>query len=110
MSPDHKPIDWIHGEVKTPPMSDAARTEIGYLLRQVQGGVSLPMPQSRPMPSIGARCHELRVQDETKIWRVIYRIDERAVVVFEVFHKTTQQTPTWVITACKQRIKRYDVK
>jgi hypothetical protein len=55
---------WLHGEVRTPPLSGAARIEAGVLLRRLQRGVSLSLPQSRPMPSIGKRCHELRITDE----------------------------------------------
>lgn len=51
-----KPLRWIHGEVKTPPMSEEARREIGYLLRELQEGANLSMPHSRPMPIIGPRC------------------------------------------------------
>ena len=36
-------------------------------------------PRSRSMPSIGARCHELRVQDETVTWRLVYRIDPKGI-------------------------------
>jgi len=53
----------LDGEVKTPPLSAAARVEAGFLLRQLQQGVRLGMPHSRPMPSIGTRCHELRIND-----------------------------------------------
>jgi hypothetical protein len=59
-----KPIVWLHGEVKTPPFSTAARLEAGFLLRQLQKGRTLAMPASRPMPSIGKRCHELRINDK----------------------------------------------
>jgi hypothetical protein len=48
-----KPLAWLHGEVKTPPFSKAARLEAGFLLRQLQRGELLSMPKSRPMPSIG---------------------------------------------------------
>jgi hypothetical protein len=58
-----KPLVWLHGEIKTPPFSPTARLEAGYLLRQLQMGKLLAMPQSRPMPIIGVRCHELRIQD-----------------------------------------------
>jgi len=57
------------------------------LLRRLQMGESLSMPQSRPMPSIGARCHELRVKDERAEWRIFYRIDLDAIIVLEVFQK-----------------------
>jgi phage-related protein len=49
--------------------------EVGVLLRRLQRGESLGMPHSRPMPSVGRRCHELRIVDEAVIWRVMYRID-----------------------------------
>jgi len=60
------------------------------------------------MPSIGARCHELRITDTSATWRVIYRIDEDGIVLLEIFSKKTQKTPQHVIKACKKRIKDYD--
>jgi phage-related protein len=103
-----KPLRWIHGEVKTPPMSREARREIGFLLRELQDGIRLAMPQSRPMPAIGAHCHELRVKDVNKTWRVIYRLDADAIVILEVFEKKTNQTPSAVIAVCRQRLQRYE--
>lgn len=108
MSPLDKPLIWLHGEVKTPPFSSAARLEAGVLLRMLQRGDRLGMPASRPMPSVGTRCHELRVVDETVTWRIMYRLDEDAVVILEVFAKKTGQTPKYVIDTCKARLKRYD--
>lgn len=103
-----KPLVWLHGQIKSPPLSAEARIEAGMLLRRLQRGEKLALPSSRPMPSIGARCHELRIQDENRTWRVVYRIDADAIVLLDVFDKTTQKTPASVITACKQRIARYD--
>ena len=108
MSPRHKPLIWKHGEVKSPPFSDAARLEAGFLLRQLQAGFKLSLPQSRPMPSIGARCHELRIVDEEVTWRIMYRIDDDAIVIAEVFAKKTQTTSKKVIDTCKGRYKGYD--
>ena len=104
---DGKPLRWIHGEVKTPPMSLEARREIGFLLRELQEGVTLTMPHSRPMPIIGPRCHELRVNDQNKTWRVILRIDAQAILILEVFEKKTNKTPQTVVDVCRQRLKRY---
>ena len=75
MSPGDKPLAWLHGDIQTPPFSAAARLEAGFLLRRIQRGHKLGLPHSRPMPSIGPRCHELRIKDETHTWRIIYRID-----------------------------------
>lgn len=103
-----KPLRWLHGAITTPPFSTEARREAGGLLRMLQGGEVLSMPHSRPMPSIGARCHELRVRDAGGSWRVIYRIDTEEIVIVEVFRKKTQQTPQQVIETCKERLKRFD--
>ena len=108
MSPHDKPLVWLHGEVESPPFDAEGRREAGYLLRRLQQGEKLSMPHSRPMPGIGARCHELRVTDERVTWRIVYRLDPDAVVLLEVFEKKTQQTPKHVIEACKRRLKRYD--
>lgn len=93
VSSRHKPLVWLHGEVKTPPFSEAARIEAGYLLRLLQRGDVLSMPQSRPMPSIGLSCHELRIVDANKTWRILYRVDEDAIVIVEVFTKKQEQRP-----------------
>ncbi len=108
MKTEDKPLVWLHGEVKTPPLTSAARVKAGYLLRQLQMGYKLGLPHSRPMPAIGARCHELRVSDENKTWRIVYRIDVDAIVVLDVFEKKTDKTPAEVIKNCKQRIRLYD--
>lgn len=71
-------------------------------------GETLSLPQSRPMPSIGPRCHELRVKDADHEWRIMYRVDADAIVIAEVFAKTTRTTPGPVIAACQVRLKRYD--
>ena len=71
-------------------------------------GENLSMPQSRPMPSIGASCHELRINDEAVTWRLIYRTDKDAIIILEVFSKKTQQTSNKVIDVCKRRMKEYD--
>ena len=68
------------------------------------------MPESPPMPSIGRCCHELRVRDaESRIaWRIIYRIDDDAIVIADVFAKKTQKTPADLIAACMRWLAIYD--
>jgi phage-related protein len=83
MPDSDKPLAWLHGEIKT-------------------------MPQSRPMPSIGARCHELRIVDGDLTWRIVYRLDRDAVIICEVFSKKTQATPKTVVESCRRRLAAYD--
>src|ERR1017187_3660626 len=97
MSEQRKPLLWLHSEVKTPPFSSPARIETGGLLRRRQEGNNISLPHSRTMPSIGRGCHELRIPDETRTWRIVYYVDASAIVILEVFAKTTSQTPQTVI-------------
>ena len=108
MSPAHKPLVWLSGEVKTPPFSAEARIQAGYLLRMLQSGQNLTLPHSRPMPVIGARCHELRIQDENRTWRIMYRVDADAIVIADVFSKTSQTTPATAIKNGQRRLRAYD--
>lgn len=103
-----KPLAWLHGEIKTPPFSVEARLEAGLLLRRLQRGERLDLPASRPMPGIGPRCHELRIQDADVTWRIIYRVDPDAVIISEVFAKKTQATPRSVIECSRRRLSGYD--
>lgn len=82
--------------------------EAGYLLRQLQQGMKLSLPHSRPMASIGSRCHELRINDENKTWRIVYRTDDDAILILEIFEKKSQKTAKEVIENCKRRIRLYD--
>jgi len=103
-----KPLVWLHSEIKTPPFSQAARVEAGFLLRQLQQGARLALPHSRPMPEIGKHCHELRIDDHPQTWRIVYRIDSDAIIITEVFSKKTKRTPPEVITVSQKRLKAYD--
>lgn len=108
MAATDKPLVWLRGEIKTPPFSAAGRLEAGVLLRRLQRGERLVLPHSRPMPSIGARCHELRIVDERSSWRIVYRLDTDAVIIADVFRKTTAATPKRVIDDCQRRLRLYD--
>ena len=110
MSQEDKPLVWLRNEIKTPPFSKDARIYAGFLLRLLQKGQSLTMPDSRPMPSIGPQCHELRIneKDNNVTWRIIYRIDPDAIIIVEIFKKKTNKTPKQVIKVSQQRLRRYD--
>jgi hypothetical protein len=86
-----KSLEWLHGEVKSPPFSLAVRLHTGDLIRKLQNGEMLPTPL-----------------DETLAWRIMYRIDADAIVILEVFRKKSPETPKPVIDVCKARLKRYE--
>lgn len=102
-----KPLVWLHGTVKTPPFSRAARLEAGFLLRRLQNGELIGMPASRPMPEIGRNCHELRIDDSGVTWRIVYYLDSDAVVILDVFQKKTRNTPKQVLDVTRKRLRTY---
>jgi hypothetical protein len=56
MGEGDKPLVWLNGEIKTPPMSVYSRLEAGHLLRRLQRREFLSMPESRSMSSIVTSC------------------------------------------------------
>ncbi len=107
MSKQRKPLVWLHGEVKTPPFSADARIEAGVLIQRLQEGINISLPHARPMLGISRGCRELRIPDENRTWRIVYYVDTVAIVILDVFAKTTSQMPQTVINVCKARLKRY---
>lgn len=75
----------------------------------MQRGETLAMPESRPMPAIGPRCHELRIDDvvQKKEWRIIHYVGRLAIAVLEIFPKDTRATPDDVIRNCKRRLAEF---
>lgn len=67
----------------------------------------LGMPHSRPMPSLGPGCHELRIMDEGMSWRIIYHLSNEAVVLLEVFAKKSGRTPRRILRTCERRLASY---
>jgi phage-related protein len=68
-----------------------ARHDAGYQLDKVQRG---EQPDDfKPMPSIGKGVEEIRVRDDTGVYRVVYtaRLAD-AVYVLHAFQKKTQAT------------------
>jgi phage-related protein len=65
------------------------------------------MPASRPMPVIGVRCHELRIDDGDVTFRIAYHIDSEAIVILEVFQKKSRTTPKQVIDVARNRLRAY---
>jgi phage-related protein len=49
-----------------------------------------------------------KIQDENRTWRIMYRVDTDAVVITEVFAKTSQATPVTAIKNSQRRLRAYD--
>jgi phage-related protein len=78
------------------------------LLRLLQNGEQLGMPQSEPLPDLGRGCGALRIRDAEHNWRIMYRVDSDVIVILEVYAKKTRKIPDEVMKRCRDRLKRYD--
>ncbi|PTQ76845.1 phage-related protein [Nitrosospira multiformis] len=76
--------------------------DVGYQLNKVQNGAQ--PDDFKPMSSIGKGVEEIRVRDETGIYRVVYtaRLSD-AVYVLHAFQKKTQATSRRDIDLAKSR-------
>jgi len=62
------------------------------------------------MPTIGSRCYELRIADRATgvSWRIIYRVDQDAIVIADAFAKKSRTTPRAAVERAARRLRRYD--
>jgi phage-related protein len=82
----------------------AGRREAGYQLDKVQCGND--PTDWRPMSSIGQGVKEIRIQDESGAFRVIFLAKlADAVYVLHCFQKKTQQTSEKDIKLARKRFK-----
>jgi phage-related protein len=95
-----KALAFIRGE------APEIRKQIGEALRDLQKGISLGMPLSRPMPDLASGAYELRVSGTTRAVRVFYFVKlAEAILVFHAFQKKTQRTPQRELAIGQQRLK-----
>jgi len=98
-----KPVRFLGDSLKRlREFPEVAKQDTGYQLDKVQKG---QQPDDfKPMPSIGKGVEEIRVRDETGIYRTIYsaRLTD-AVYVLHVFQKKTQATSKSDIDIAKER-------
>jgi len=83
------------------------RQEIGALLRILQEGGQLGMPQSKPMKQVSSSAFELRVKDRAGIYRVFYVLFvKNRILVPHAFIKKTQKTQHQEIETAQKRLRR----
>jgi len=81
---------------------ETARREAGYQLGRVQNG--LEPDDFKPMPAVGSGAQEIRIKEESGIFRVLYAAKfEDAVYVLHCFQKKTQRTAKNDIDLARRR-------
>jgi len=101
-----KPVTFIGGsdeELRAFPA--VARHRAGYQLYLVQMGDA--PHDSKPMPSVGAGCREIRVRDSRGAFRVFFVANiGKDVYVLHCFQKKTQRTPQAALALGKRRYQQ----
>jgi phage-related protein len=74
----------------------------------LERGEKLSMPLSRPMPSVWAGCHELRISERQGTYRIFYVVIVKGTIFIpHCFHKKAQKTPASEIALAQRRIKEF---
>lgn len=85
---------------------EGIRGDLADALARLDQGLTLSMPLSRPMPSIGRGVHELRFRDRSGIYRVIYFLRRQSDIwLVHAFRKKTQKTSPRNIEVARERIR-----
>lgn len=85
-----------------------ARIKLGFRLRLLQQGMVLGMPHSRPLRVVRKSRYELRIREAGVNWRLVYRIDEDAIVIAGLFRKTSRNATDRLIEISRERLALYD--
>lgn len=82
---------------------EEAKRESGYQINRVQNG--LKPDNFKPMTSVGKSVYEIRVQDQSGAFRVIYIAKfAQCVYVLHCFQKKTQKTAQKDLNLAKHRL------
>src|SRR5712672_16977 len=105
-----KPVIWMgRSREDLREFPDAARVDAGYELDTVQRGEE--PGDWKPMRSVGAGVSEIRIQEESGAFRVIYLASRPEVVyVLHCFRKKTQKTSRRDLELATERFKRVPQK
>jgi phage-related protein len=82
------------------------RKAVGAAIWELQQGRRLALPMSRPMPSIAAGAHELRVREVQTSFRVVYCLrPDQGVLVLSAFVKKARSTPMTQVKLAQRRLR-----
>ena len=85
---------------------DSVRGDLADAMARLDAGLTLSMPLSRSMASIGRGMYELRLKDRSGAYRVVYAIPRSGMVyVVHAFKKTTERTPLRHVELVRRRLK-----
>ena len=85
---------------------EEVRRAFGKAILEVQNGIKLVYPLSKPMIAVGHGVEEIRIKDRSGAYRVFYLAkSKRGILVFHAFIKRTEKTPQKEIEMGKRRLR-----
>ena len=97
----------IHPKVRDSLRSfpEEVRKAFGKVIHELQKGIRLQFPLSRPMPEVMIGVEELRIRDRSGAYRAFcFSKSSRGILVFHAFIKKTEKTPNREIEIGKKRL------
>ena len=84
----------------------SVRQAFGKAIWELQQGIRLGMPISKPMPSVAAGVEELRIKDASGAYRAFYYSrSAHGIQIFHAFEKKSRRTPEHEIKLGRRRLK-----
>ncbi len=82
------------------------RHALGIAILDLQRGINLKMPLSKPMSIIAKGAYELRISESDGTYRVFYYAKSSySILIFHAFKKKTEKTPLLMITLAQKRLR-----
>ncbi len=79
---------------------------LGQAILELQKGFHLSMPLSKPMPTVAIGVEEIRIKDDSGIFRTLYfKKSSQGILIFHAFVKKTQKTPNNEIKLARKRLE-----
>lgn len=86
---------------------EEVRGDLADAIARLERGHMLSMPLSRPMPSIGAGVHELRLKDRSGVYRCVYWLAGGGFIyLIHAFKKATQKTSQRDMEIARERLRK----
>jgi phage-related protein len=85
---------------------EGVRGDLADAVARLEYGLTVALPLSRPMPSIGAGVHEFRFRDRAGVYRIIYCFAGAGTLwLLHAFVKKTEKTSSRNIDIAKKRLR-----
>jgi len=105
-----EPVQRGRGQTGEPTAAERVTANVRRLERLARFRLAVRLPDGRwrvPTDLVAQLEAREKTHPQKKEWRIVYYVGRDAIVILEVFAKTTRATPRSVIDNCTHRLARY---